>query len=471
MARTSEDPAILERAILDRAVAHAHRWLESVPSRRVPAAGTADDAARRLGTELPLHGRPVGEVIDGLAAAVEPGLMANASGRFFGWVMGSSLPTALAADWLVSAWDQNAGMRDATPGVVGVEEVAAAWLLRLLGLPAGAAVGFATGATMANFTCLAAARDRVLGRAGWDVAADGLSGAPRVRVLVGAEGHGSVLLALRYLGLGLPEQVAVDGQGRLDPEDLRRRLADSVGPAVVCLQAGNIHSGAFDPMAAAVDVAHRAGAWVHVDGAFGLWAAVVPSLAALTDGLAGADSWATDAHKTLNTPYDGGIAIVADADAVHRAMGVHASYLLQASTVDPLEIVPEMSRRARGVPIWAALASLGADGVRDFVEGLVRAARGLAEGIGAIPGAVVLNDVVYTQVSVAFESDERTREVFDRILADGAVMPSASVWHGRPVIRFSVSSWRTGNQEVRDTVAAVQRAARVPVVRPTAVGE
>jgi glutamate/tyrosine decarboxylase-like PLP-dependent enzyme len=458
-------------AALDVAVAHAHRWLESVPGRRVPAEGTADDAAERLGTVLPPRGRPAGEVIDALAAAVEPGLMANASGRFFGWVMGSSLPAALAADWLVSAWDQNAGMRDATPGVVGVEEVAAAWLLRLLGLPARAAVGFATGATMANFTCLAAARDRVLDRAGWDVATDGLSGAPRVRVLVGAEGHGSVVLALRYLGLGLPEQVAVDAQGRLDPDDLARRLFGSAGPAIVCLQAGNIHSGAFDPMAAAIDVAHRAGAWVHVDGAFGLWAAVVPALAPLTEGLAGADSWATDAHKTLNTPYDGGIAIVADADAVHRAMGVHASYLLQASTVDPLEVVPEMSRRARGVPVWAALASLGADGVRDLVEGLVRAARGLAEGIAAIPGAVVLNDVVYTQVSVAFESDERTREVFDRLVAEGTVMPSASVWRGRTVIRFSVSSWRTGDREVRDTVAAVSRAARAPVVQPTAVGE
>src|SRR4051812_10844754 len=460
-----------DAAILRRVVAHAHRWLESVPGRRVPAAGTADDAAHRLGTELPARGRPATEVIDELAAAVEPGLMANASGRFFGWVMGSSLPAALAADWLVSAWDQNAGMRDGTPGVVGVEEVAAAWLLQLLGLPPGSAVGFATGATMANFTCLAAGRDEVLRRAGWDVAIDGLSGSPRVRVLTGAEGHGSVVLALRYLGLGLPEQVAVDDQGRMDAGDLSRRLEGSSGPAIVCLQAGNLHSGAFDPMAAAVEAARRAGAWVHVDGAFGLWAAVVPALSSLTEGLATADSWATDAHKTLNTPYDGGIAIVADAGAVHRAMGVHASYLLHSSTVDPLELVPEMSRRARGVPIWAALACLGAEGVRDLVEGLVRAARGIAEGVAVIPGADVLNDVVYTQVSVALESDERTREVFDRLLAEGTAMPSASVWHGRTVIRFSVSSWRTGELEVRDTVAAVARAAAVRTRQTTAVGE
>jgi glutamate/tyrosine decarboxylase-like PLP-dependent enzyme len=459
-------------AVLDRAVAHARGWLESVAQRRVPATGTADDAASRLGTELPAQGRPAADVIDTLAAAVEPGLMANASGRFFGWVMGSSLPAALAADWLVSAWDQNAGMRNATPGVVGVEEVAAGWLLELLGLPADAAVGFATGATMANFTCLAAARDTVLRRAGWDVAADGLPGAPRVRVLVGAEVHGSVELALRYLGLGTPETVAVDDQGRLSPEDLRARLAETAaGPVVVCLQAGNIHSGAFDPVGVAARIAHDAGAWVHVDGAFGLWAAVSPALAALTDGMAAADSWATDAHKTLNTPYDGGIAVVADAGALRRAMGVHASYLLHASTGDPLELVPEMSRRARGVPVWAALASLGADGVRELVEGLVAAARGLAAGIDTIPGAVVLNDVVYTQVSVAFESDERTREVYDRLLTDGTAMPSASIWHGRAVIRFSVSSWRTGELEVRDTVAAVARAAAVTTRRTTAVGE
>lgn len=466
MERTSGDDAIL-----DLAAAHAHRWLESVATRRVPAEGIADDVAARLGTELPAHGWPAGEVIDRLAAVVEPALMANASGRFFGWVMGSSLPTALAADWLVSAWDQNAGMRDATPGVVGVEELAAGWLLRLFALPADAAVGFTTGATMANFTCLAAARDHVLRRAGWDVTVDGLSGGPRVRVLVGAEGHGSVDLALRYLGLGAPERVAVDVEGRLDHEDLRRRLEGSAGPVVVCLQAGNIHSGAFDPIAPAVETAHAAGAWVHVDGAFGLWAAVSPALARLTDGLAGADSWATDAHKTLNTPYDGGVAIVADAGALHRAMGVRASYLLHASTVDPLEVVPEMSRRARGVPIWAALASLGADGVRDLVEGLVAAARGLAAGIATIPGAVVLNDVVYTQVSVAFESDERTRAVFRRLLEEGTAMPSASIWHGRTVIRFSVSSWRTGELEVRATVAAVARAAGVLTPQTTAVGE
>ena len=463
-------PPFSPDAVLDRAVVHARRWLASVPTRRVPSAASADEVTGLLGSDLPLRGEEPTAVIDRLAAAVEPGLMANASGRFYGWVMGGALPVAIAADWLVAAWDQNAGMRDATPGVVAAEEVAARWLLELLGLPSGSAVGFTTGATSANLTCLAAARGRVLDDVGWDVVADGLAGAPRVRVLVGAEGHGSVDLALRYLGLGRPETVVVDDQGRMDAGALAEALAAADGPAIVCLQAGNIHSGGFDPFGAAVDTAHRAGAWVHVDGAFGLWAAVVPSLAPLTAGMAGADSWATDAHKTLNTPYDCGIAIVADAAAVHRAMGLHASYLLSPSTVDPLELVPELSRRARGVPVWAALASLGVEGIRDLVDGLVGATHGIAEGIAGIPGAEVLNDVVYTQVCIAFESDERTREVFGRLLDEGVVMPSASVWHDRAVIRFSVSNWRTGPDEIEETVAAVARAAGMAAV-PAARGE
>jgi glutamate/tyrosine decarboxylase-like PLP-dependent enzyme len=444
---------------LDRAVAHSRRWLDSLDDRRVPASVGIADVADRLGGALPKHGAPPEEVVDRLAEAAEPGLMASASGRFYGWVMGATLPASLAADWLVSAWDQNSGMRDATPGTVAAEEVAARWLLELLQLPPESGVGFTTGATMANFACLNAARGEVLSRAGWDVAVQGLTGGPRVRVLVGEERHSSVDLALRYLGLGAPEVVAADDQGRLDVEDLRERLASSDGPTILCLQAGNIHSGAFDPFARAVEAAHDVGAWVHVDGAFGLWGAVVPQLAAVTEGLASADSWATDAHKTLNVPYDCGVAVVADAAALERAMSVHASYLLTSSAVDPHEHVPEMSRRARGVPVWAAIASLGSDGVRDLVAGLISAAQGIAEGVARIPGARVLNDVVYTQVSVAFEDDDRTREVFRRLIAEGRVMPSASVWHDVAVIRFSVSSWKTGPDEVRETVAAVARAA------------
>lgn len=453
-------PSDADDDVLTRVLAHARHWLDSLSDRLIPAKGSPEDAIARLGRELPTRGDTVPAVIDRLIAAVEPGLMASGSGRFYGWVMGGTLPAALAADWLVTAWDQNAGMRDSTPGVVGAEELAATWLLELLHLPAESSLGFTTGATMANFTCLAAARGRVLSDAGWDVNVDGLTAAPRVRVLVGEERHGSIDQSLRYLGLGSPEVVAADAQGRLDPADLRAKLNGASGPIIVCLQAGNIHSGAFDPLDEAIDIAAQAGAWVHVDGAFGLWAAASPALADLVVGLERADSWATDAHKTLNTPYDCGIAIVRDLEAVTSAMSMHASYLLTSSAVDPHERVPELSRRARGVPVWAALASLGSAGVRDLVDGLVASAQGIAAGIGAIPGATVLNDVVFSQVSVAFESDERTGAILSRILEEGTIMPSGSVWQGRAVIRFSVSNWRTGPEEVAATVAAVERAAR-----------
>lgn len=441
------------------ALVHARQWLGSYPDRTVPAAGGADDAVARLGRELPAQGEPAAAVIERLATAVEPGLMASGSGRFYGWVMGGTLPAALAADWLVSAWDQNAGMRDSTPGVVAVEEVAAGWLLDLLGLPSESGIGFATGATMANFACLAAARDAVLAGIGWDATDRGLVGSPGIRVLVGAESHGSVDLALRYLGLGTPERVGVDDQGRMLPHELQATLESAPSmPMLVCLQAGNIHSGAFDPFDQLVRLAHEAGAWVHVDGAFGLWAAATPTLSQLTVGLQRADSWATDAHKTLNTPYDCGIAIVRDAARMRASLGVHASYLLTASTVDPYELVPELSRRARGVPVWAALASLGREGVAALVEGLVASAQGIARGLSEVRGVRVLNDVVYSQVSAACASDADTRAVFAALIEEGAIMPSLSSWHGRVVIRFSVSSWRTGPEDVRATVDAVARA-------------
>lgn len=384
--------------------------------------------------------------------------MAGPSGRFFGWVMGGTLPASLAADWLVSAWDQNAGMRDATPGVVSIEDAAGRWLLDALGLPRASAVGFVTGATMANFTGLAAGRDAVLADRGWDVARDGLSGAPRVRVLAGAERHSSIDMALRYLGLGEPELVASDDQGRIDVEALSVALAGSDGPTILCLQAGNVHSGSFDPFRETIEAAHRIGAWVHVDGAFGLWAAATPALAALSDGIAGADSWATDAHKTLNTPYDCGVAIIADPAAASRAFSHHAAYLIDAAVPDPHEYIPELSRRARGVPVWAALASLGRKGVQDLVDGLVESAQGIAEGIAALPGATIVNDVVYTQVCVAFEDDATTTAVYDAILAEGEVFPSPSRWRDRAVIRISVSNWQTHETEVAITVAAFERA-------------
>jgi glutamate/tyrosine decarboxylase-like PLP-dependent enzyme len=363
---------------------------------------------------------------------------------------------------LVSAWDQNTGIRYATPATAAAEEAAAAWLLELLGLDAGADVGFVTGAMMANFTCLAAARGAVLSRVGWDVGSNGMSESPRVHVLVGAERHETIDLALRYLGLGTPHAVPADDQGRIIVDALADSLdaIDPGAPKIVCLQAGNVHSGAFDPFETAIDVAHQHGAWVHVDGAFGLWAAAAPSLRHLVTGIEGADSWTTDAHKTLNVPYDCGIAVVADPIAIRSTFGAHASYLIADTSGpgDPFEKVPEFSRRARGVPVWAALRSLGRSGVADLVEGLTRNAQALAKGIGDIPGASVLNDVVYTQVCSRFGDDSRTRAVTARLIADGTVWMSGSRWRNQDVMRISVSNWATDASDVLRSVDAVRRA-------------
>jgi glutamate/tyrosine decarboxylase-like PLP-dependent enzyme len=447
---------------LSRADAHARAWLDSVGERPVGPRATADELLAGFGGPLPEQPTAPEDVVDLLATLADRGLMAMQSGRFFGWVIGGTLPAALAADWLVSAWDQNAGMRYATPATVAAEEAAAAWLPDLLGLPARATVGFVTGATMANFTCLAAARSSVLSRVAWDVGRDGLFGAPRPRILVGAERHDTIDLALRYLGLGEPQPVAADNQGRIRVDALSESLdeLDSSSPVIVCLQAGNVHSGAFDPLTEAIDVAHRHGAWVHVDGAFGLWAATSPALSHLVTGIAGADSWATDAHKTLNVPYDCGIAIVADRMAMRMAFGTHASYLIidDSGPGDPLEKVPEFSRRARGVPVWAALRSLGRSGVANLVERMAGHARAIAEGIAGIDGAKVVNDVVYTQVCVAFGSDQRTRAVTAQLIADGTVWMSGSRWHGKDVLRVSVSNWSTDDEDVRRSVDAVRRA-------------
>jgi glutamate/tyrosine decarboxylase-like PLP-dependent enzyme len=447
---------------LTRAGEHARAWLDSAGERPVGPRVTADDLAAGFGGRLPEHPTAPEDVVDILAELAEPGLMAMPSGRFYGWVIGGTLPAALGADWLVSAWDQNAGMRYATPAIAAAEESAAAWLLDLLGLPSGADVGFVTGGTMANFTCLAAGRNAVLSRVGWDVEQAGLAGAPPVRVLVGAERHDTIDLALRYLGLGAPQVVAADDQGRIRVDALAQALADTgaEGPVIVCLQAGNVHSGAFDPLPEAIAVAHERGAWVHVDGAFGLWAAATPSLRQLTLGAERADSWATDAHKTLNVPYDCGIAIVADPAVMRSAMGVHASYLVADTSGpgDPLEKVPELSRRARGVPVWAALRSLGRTGVAELVGGLAGHARAIAAGLADIDGAHVLNDVVYTQVCVAFGDDERTRAVTAQLIADGTAWMSGSRWHGQDVLRVSVSNWSTDDEDVRRSVDAVRRA-------------
>jgi len=445
-------------AALDRAATRAQEWLASLATRPVPPRRDADSLLQDLDGPLPDEACDAAAVVDMLADAVEPGLMAIPSGRFFGWVMGGTLPAALGADWLISAWDQNSGLRYATPGTVVVEEVAGRWILDLLGLPDGADVGFVTGGTMANFTGLAAGRQQVLTDAGWDLDRRGLTGAPRVRVLVGAERHVTVDLALRYLGLGEPEVVAADDQGRLVAAALQEALAGVTGPTIVCLQAGNLHSGAFDPLETAITLAHAKGAWVHVDGAFGLWAAASPRLAHLTAGVERADSWATDAHKTLNVPYDCGIAIVARPEPLRRAMGSHASYFIPDEAGDPMDKVPELSRRARGVPVWAALRSLGRVGIAELVDRLAANATALATGFSSIDGAEVLNDVVFTQVCCAFGDDARTREVTARVLADGAAWMSGSQWRDRAVMRASVSNWSTDEADVAVAVDAVRRA-------------
>jgi glutamate/tyrosine decarboxylase-like PLP-dependent enzyme len=449
-----------ERKILERVLEEATGFLNDLPGRRVAARTDVEGVATALRRPLPEEGAEPLEVIEELIAGAEPGVVAMPSGRFFGWVIGGVLPAALAADWLTSTWDQNAGLLASSPAAAGAEWVASEWLLDLLGLPGNSAVGFVTGAMIANFTCLAAARHDVLRRAGWDVEGDGLHGAPPVTVIVGEERHETVDVALRFLGLGEQRSLTVpaDDQGRIRLDALTDILAQ-VGntPLIVCLQAGNVHSGAFDPIAEAVDLAHQYGAWVHVDGAFGLWAAASAQYRHLAAGVERADSWASDAHKTLNVPYDSGLAIVAKAEAMYAAMGVHAAYLIQDERPDPFSTVPEFSRRARGFPVWAALRSLGRRGVAEMVERFCRHARRFAAGLAELDGVRVVNDVVFTQVCVSFGTDEATREVATRLLRDGTAWMTPSTWQGQAVLRISVSNWRTTEEDVDRTLAAVRR--------------
>jgi glutamate/tyrosine decarboxylase-like PLP-dependent enzyme len=449
-----------EDKILQRVLDETTGFLSGLDERPVAARTDVDQVAEALGGPLAQQGTDPLEVVEELIAGAEPGLLATPSGRFFGWVIGGVLPAALGADWLTSAWDQNAGLLVSSPAAAGAERVATGWLLDLLGLPSASAVGYVTGGMMANFSCLAAARHEVLRRAGWNVEADGLIGAPPVRVIVGEERHDTIDMSLRLLGLGPARStlVAADDQGRLRLDALATALdRPPAGPTIVCLQAGNVHSGAFDPLGDAIDLAHRYGAWVHVDGAFGLWAAASPQLRRLTAGAERADSWATDAHKTLNVPYDNGLAIVADAAALHAVMSERAPYLIQDDRPDPFDTVPEFSRRARGFTVWAALRSLGRQGIADMVERFCAHARRFADGLVAMDGVEVLNDVVFTQVCTSFGPDEVTREVARRLLAEGTAWMTPSTWHGRAVLRISVSNWRTTEADVDRSLAAVRR--------------
>ncbi len=451
-------PTLQYSPVIDDVAERAKRWLENIDDRPIPAEATIDQVKAALGHTLRDTGADPSAVIDRLVSAVEPGLMTMQSPRFFGWVIGGTQPVALAADWLVSTWDQNAGMRAPTPGVFAAEELAGEWVLDLLGLPATAAVSFVTGATMANFVGLAAGRQYVLADHGWDVNRDGLTGAPRIHFIAGEERHGAIDLAGRYLGLGEATLVKSDAQGRIRVDLLADTFADMPGPKILCLQAGNVHSGSFDDLWAAVEVGHAAGAWVHIDGAFGLWAAASPRYKSLMEGHVRADSWATDAHKTLNVPYDCGIAIVAHPEAMTGAFGMHAEYLPTAEAGNAYDRVPELSRRARGVPVWATLNALGRNGVTALVDGLADAAAALAAGLRTLPGAKIVNDVVFTQVCLAMADDATTLTVGQRLNDEGVAFASPSTWRGRAVLRFSVSNWATDATDVERTVEAVRRA-------------
>jgi glutamate/tyrosine decarboxylase-like PLP-dependent enzyme len=451
--------------LLSRTRELANAFLDTIDSRPVNARATFADLAGALGGAIPDDPQDPVAVINGLAAAAEPGLIASTGPRYFGFVTGGSLPAALAADWLASTWDQNAGLHILSPAMSAIEETAAGWVLDLLGLPRTASVGFVTGATMANMTTLAAARHEVLRRVGWDVEALGLQGAPRVTVVAGADAHASIRSACRLIGLGASTivSVAADGQGRMRPDALADTLDDVTGPTIVCAQSGNVNTGAFDPLVEIAAHAARHGAWLHVDGAFGLWAAVSPSRRHWLDGVERADSWTIDGHKWLNVPYDCGIAIVAHPAAHRASMSQTASYLIRASGEerDGMDWTPEASRRGRALPVYAAVKSLGRRGLADLVDRCCDAALRMAGLLAATPGAHVLNDVVLNQVLVRFESksgENVTPAVIARVQASGVCWAGGTKWMGEPAMRISVSGWRTTPADIDRSAGAIAEA-------------
>ena len=442
-------------SVMRRAAELAEEHLATLRDRPVRAHASYEDVVAALDEPLPEQGEDDVAVLEHLVAAAGPGVVANPGPRYFGFVTGGALPAALGADWLTSAWDQNAFSRVSSPGAAAIEAVAERWVLEALDLPRTAAVGFATGATTSNFTCIAAARHALLERAGWDVEQQGLSGAPPIRVIVGEHVHASLLVALRYAGLGAPTTIVpADEQGAMRAGELN--VGD--GPTLICAQAGEVGSGACDPLEAIA--AAKRDAWLHVDGAFGLWAAASPRHRDLVRGAEKADSWAVDAHKWLNVPYDGGLAIVAEPAALKAAMGVRASYLPDSEGREPLDHVPEMSRRARSIPVYAALRSLGRAGLAELVERNCALARRLADAMRDAEGVEVLNDVVLNQVLLRFDDDDAiTRKVVDEVQRGGEAWLGGTVWHGRAAIRVSVSNWSTTEDDI-DRLAAALKAAR-----------
>jgi glutamate/tyrosine decarboxylase-like PLP-dependent enzyme len=451
--------------VLSLTADYAAQFLGTLDERPIRAGASVDELRDALGGPLPESGREATEVIAELIAGAEPGVVAMPSGRYFGFVIGGALPAALAADWLTSTWDQNAGLVAGGPSAAVVEEVSLAWLRELLGLPVGVSAGFVTGCQMAHVTALAAARHHVLAAAGWDLARDGLQGAPRIRVLVGQERHVTVDRALRFLGIGTAqiEAVAADGQGRMRPDALQTALDAGTGPTIVCAQAGNVNTGSFDPLEQIADAVEGSGAWLHVDGAFGLWAAVSPRFRHLVAGAERADSWATDCHKWLNVPYDSGVAFCAHPESHRAAMSVRASYLEQAdadSARDQMDWNPEFSRRARGFPIYAAIRSLGREGIAAMIERCCDHAARFSELLDADPDVEVLNEIVLNQVLVRFrDDDEATHATVRGVQEDGTCWLSGTEWQGRAAMRISVSNWQTSVQDVERSTAAILAAA------------
>lgn len=443
--------------LLSDTAARAARYLSGIAGRRV--APLPEDVARlgELGGPLPERGCDAAAALALLDEAGSPATVATTGGRYFGFVIGGTLPAALAANWLAGAWDQNAALRVMSPVAAAVEEIALGWMREILGLPDSTGAGFVTGATMANFSCLLAARHALLERAGWNVEEQGLFGAPAITLVVGDEVHVSVLKALSMLGLGRARatRVPADEQGRMRAD----RLPVLDQRTIVCIQAGNVNTGAFDPAGEISARAREAGAWVHVDGAFGLWAAAAPARAALMAGFADADSWATDCHKWLNVPFDSGLALVRDPEPLRAAMAVSASYLQASDAREPAYYTPDASRRARGVEVWAALRSLGRSGLADMIERNCRLATRFADGLRQA-GYAILNDVVLNQVLVSFGDAATTRRVMAAIQSDGTCWCGGTEWHGHVAMRISVSSWATTEDDVDRSLAAIVRMAR-----------
>lgn len=445
------------KRLFSEAAERGSRYVTEVARRRV--APRPEDVAKLdvLGGPLPQNPSDPTAVIAMLDDLGSLATMASTSGRYFGFVTGGALPVTLAANWLAGAWDQNAGLHATSPLGAKIEEIAAQWLCEIFGLPDTCGVGFTTGATMANFTCLAAARHALLKRAGWNVEDDGLFGAPPLTVVVGAEVHVSLLKALSMLGLGRARVITVpaDEQGRMKPGDLPGLNEHTI----VCMQAGNVNTGAFDPAAEICARAHQVGAWVHVDGAFGLWAAAAPHRAYLLKGVCEADSWGTDCHKWLNVPYDCGVAFVRDAQSLRDAMVISAAYLHTGNKREPAHYSPEASRRARGVEVWAAIRSLGRSGLAELIERNCQLAKRFAKGLRQF-GFNVLNDVVLNQVLVSFGSPETTRRVIADVQSEGTCWCGGTEWHGHTAMRISVSCWATTEEDIDASLAAIVQIAR-----------